>query len=210
MKILKRPLIAIGLLIAVLVAIAFALPNQFNVARSVTINAPAEKIYPLVATTGQWKNWSVWNRRDPNMKIDYAGPQSGLGAKWSWESKSEGSGEMEFTAAEPNKLLGYRLLFKDFNTTCQRHIETRAGRRRHKSHLEFRGRGRPQPDDALHGFDDGRHGRPGFRSGVGESQGACGAFITPCREIIARGRRLLGLPSIHAALQLYRASRQAE
>lgn len=117
MKILKRLLIAIGLLIAVLVAIAFTLPSQFNVARSVTINAPAEKIYPLVATTGQWKNWSVWNRRDPNMKIDYAGPQSGLGAKWSWESKSEGSGEMEFTAAEPNKLLGYRLLFKDFNTT---------------------------------------------------------------------------------------------
>ena len=117
MKILKRPLIAIGLLIAVLVAIAFTLPSQFNVARPITINAPAEKIYPLIATTRQWKNWSVWNRRDPNMKIDYAGPQSGLGAKWSWESKSEGSGEMEFTAAEPNKLLGYRLLFKDFNTT---------------------------------------------------------------------------------------------
>ena len=117
MRILKRLLIAIGLLISGLVAFAFALPNQFNVARSVTINAPAEKIYPLIATTRQWKNWSVWNRRDPNMKIDYAGPQSGLGAKWSWESKSEGSGEMEFTAAEPNKLLGYRLLFKDFNTT---------------------------------------------------------------------------------------------
>ena len=100
-----------------LVAIAFTLPSQFNVARSATINAPAEKIYPLIATTGQWKNWSVWNQRDPNMKIDYAGPQSGLGAKWSWESKCEGSGEMEFISAEPKKLLGYRLLFKDFNTT---------------------------------------------------------------------------------------------
>ena len=46
MKILKRLLIAIGLSIAMLVAIAFALPNQFNVARSVTINAPAEKFTP--------------------------------------------------------------------------------------------------------------------------------------------------------------------
>jgi uncharacterized protein YndB with AHSA1/START domain len=117
MRILKRLLIAVALLIVVLIAIAFALPSQFNVARSVTINAPAEKIYPLIATTGQWKNWTVWNQRDPNMKIDYTGPESGLGAKWSWESKIEGSGEMEFTAAEPNKLLGYRLLFKDFNTT---------------------------------------------------------------------------------------------
>ena len=54
MKILKRLLIAIGLLIAVLVAIAFTLPSQFNVARSATINAPAEKIYPpLIASTRQ-------------------------------------------------------------------------------------------------------------------------------------------------------------
>ena len=34
MRILKRLLIAIGLLISGLVAFAFALPNQFNVARS--------------------------------------------------------------------------------------------------------------------------------------------------------------------------------
>ena len=100
-----------------MVAIAFTLPSQFNVTRSAPINAPAEKIYPLIATTGQWKNWSVWNQLDPNMKIDYAGPEFGIGAKWSWEGKCEGSGEMEFTSAEPKKLLSYRLLFKDFNTT---------------------------------------------------------------------------------------------
>ena len=51
------------------------------------------------------------------MKIDYGGPEFGIGAKWSWESKSEGGGKMEFTAAEPNQLLGYRLLFKEFDTT---------------------------------------------------------------------------------------------
>lgn len=117
MKMVKRLLIGILLLIAVWVGIAFLLPSQFNVARSAIINAPAEKIYPLIATTRQWENWAVWKQRDPNMKIEYAGPESGIGAKWSWESKSEGSGEMEFTSAEPNKLLSYRLLFKDFNTT---------------------------------------------------------------------------------------------
>lgn len=117
MRIGKRILIGLLLFVVVLVAIGFVLPSQFNVSRSITIGAPAEKIYPLIATTKQWKNWTVWNQRDANMKIDYAGPESGVGAKWSWESKSEGSGEMEFTSAEPNKLLGYRLLFRDFNTT---------------------------------------------------------------------------------------------
>ena len=114
---IKRILFGLLILIAALVAISFLLPSQFNVARSVTIDAPPEKIYLLIANTREWKNWTVWNRRDPNMKIDYAGPESGLGAKWSWESKTEGSGEMEFTQAEPNKLLGYRLTFKEFNST---------------------------------------------------------------------------------------------
>ena len=88
-----------------------------NVARSVTINAAPEKIYPFIANTRERKNWTVWNRRDPIMKINFAGPESGVGAKWSCESKTEGSGEMEFTQAEPNKSLGYRLTFKDFNST---------------------------------------------------------------------------------------------
>ena len=117
MKILKRLLLGIVLLVVALVAISYVLPSKCKVSRSITINAPAEKIYPLIATTAQWKNWTVWNQRDPNMKIDYAGPASGIGAKWSWVSQSEGSGEMEFTAAEPNKRLDYRLVFKDFNTT---------------------------------------------------------------------------------------------
>ncbi len=56
MKMVKRLLIGILLLVAVLVGIAFLLPSQFNVARSATINAPAEKIYPLIATTRQYEN----------------------------------------------------------------------------------------------------------------------------------------------------------
>ena len=93
------------------------MPSELNVARSVTISATPEKVYSLIASTREWKNWTVWNRRDPNMKIEYAGPESGVGAKWSWETKTEGHGEMEVTQAEPNTLLDYRLEFKEFNST---------------------------------------------------------------------------------------------
>lgn len=98
----------IGLIVLLLLA-GFLLPSAFKAERSVTINAPAEKIYPLVANTKEWKRWTVWNQRDPNMQVTYAGPESGVGAKWDWKSKSEGNGGMEFTSAEPNKRLGYKL-----------------------------------------------------------------------------------------------------
>ncbi|TAG79177.1 MAG: polyketide cyclase [Burkholderiales bacterium] len=98
----------IGLVLVVLLA-GFLLPSTYSAQRSVTINAPADKVYPLVANVKAWKGWTVWNQRDPNMQLSYAGPESGVGAKWAWKSKTEGNGAMEFTAAEPNKRIAYAL-----------------------------------------------------------------------------------------------------
>jgi uncharacterized protein YndB with AHSA1/START domain len=86
------------------------------VVRSIVIQAPPEKVYPLIASPRQWTRWSVWMRRDPQMRIDYTGPESGSGAGWSWQSKSEGDGRMTFTDAEAARRIEYALFFKDFST----------------------------------------------------------------------------------------------
>ncbi|MCK6428392.1 MAG: SRPBCC family protein [Burkholderiaceae bacterium] len=114
MKWLIRVVLALVVLALAFVGIGFLLPSQFHVERSVVINAPAEKVYALIADPREWKRWTVWNQRDPAMKIEYAGPPSGVGAKWSWQSKTEGNGEMEFTEATPPNRLGYRLSFPEF------------------------------------------------------------------------------------------------
>jgi len=62
----------------------------------------------------RWKDWSVWTRRDPDMRITYGGPPFGMGAKWSWVSKTEGSGSMEFTRVEPDRSVEYALSFPEF------------------------------------------------------------------------------------------------
>lgn len=116
----------IGAVVLLLLA-GFLLPSGYSAQRSVTINAPAEKIYPMLMNTKAWKTWTVWNQRDPNMQITYSGPDSGVGAKWSWKSKNEGNGGMEFTAAEPNKKLSYTLVFDDMNPSSGDLILTPAG-----------------------------------------------------------------------------------
>ena len=123
MRFVKRALIALVLLLIVLVAVAYVLPSHYKVVRSIDIDAPPAKVYPLVATVKTWQQWAVWNRRDPNMKIVYSGPEAGTGAKWVWDSKSEGKGEMTLTAAEPDKRVGYSLYFPDFNSTANGNIE---------------------------------------------------------------------------------------
>jgi uncharacterized protein YndB with AHSA1/START domain len=118
MKVFKRILLGLVAIVILLVAVAYALPAHYIVVRSIVIDAQPEKIYPLVANTRAWKQWSAWNQRDPNMTIVYAGPESGAGAQWKWQSKSEGNGEMTLTAADPDRRIGYRLYFPDFNSTA--------------------------------------------------------------------------------------------
>ena len=113
MKIIKWLLIVIVVLAVGLVGVGFLLPSKFRVERSAAINAPAEKVYGLIADPRAWTRWTVWNKRDPAMKIVYSGAPTGVGAKWSWESKSEGNGAMEFTRADSPRVVEFNLAFPD-------------------------------------------------------------------------------------------------
>ncbi|HUN91270.1 MAG TPA: SRPBCC family protein [Burkholderiaceae bacterium] len=107
---------AIGALVLVallLLGVGFLLPGSYRIERSVEITAPATRVYPLIADPREWKRWSAWNRRDPAMLIDYSGPASGAGAAWSWRSRSEGNGRMEFTEAVADQRVAYALSFAD-------------------------------------------------------------------------------------------------
>lgn len=108
-KILKY---VVGILVLIL-ASGYLLPATYSAQRSVTINAPVEKVFPLVVNQKEWKRWSVWNQRDPSMQLTYSGPEGAVGSKWSWKSKSEGNGGMEWSAVEANKRIGYILAMED-------------------------------------------------------------------------------------------------
>jgi uncharacterized protein YndB with AHSA1/START domain len=115
MKIVQWVLAGVGAIALTLVLVGLLVPSKFRVERSIQINAPADRIYDYVVEPRKWKEWSVWARRDPQMRIVYSGPPFGMGARWSWESRTEGSGTMEFTRVEPNRRVDYALFFPQFN-----------------------------------------------------------------------------------------------
>ena len=126
MKWLKRIVLGVAVLVAVLLAVGMILPSGFKVQRSVEVAASPSRVYPLIASPREWKNWSVWNRRDPAMKVEYSGPESGVGAKWSWQSKTEGNGTMEFTAAVQDQRVDYSLHFLDFDMRSKGQLQLQA------------------------------------------------------------------------------------
>lgn len=115
MKILQWTLAFIGMIVLAALAVGFFLPSKFEVTRTIVIKAPDAKIYDEIADPRRWKEWSAWSRRDPDMDVSYSGPPFGQGAKWSWKSRKEGSGSMEFTRVDPNRRVEYSLYFPAFN-----------------------------------------------------------------------------------------------
>jgi len=114
MKFIQWTLAALGALVLLVLLGGFFIPSAFSVQRSTVINAPPKKIFDYVVEPRKWAQWSVWSQRDPDMRITYSGPPFGMGAKWSWVSKSEGTGTMEFTRIEPDRVVEFSLYFPDY------------------------------------------------------------------------------------------------
>lgn len=126
MKIVLKILGGLALLVLLLVIVAFVLPRQYHVERSLVMKTPPEAVIAQVADLSSWKNWGAWQERDPGMKLSYSTPTSGVGAWSSWESAKEGNGKMTITEITPQKV-AYLLEFPDYGMTSNGAIEVRPG-----------------------------------------------------------------------------------
>ncbi len=89
-------------LVGLLLTVGTLLPRRWRVERSITIAAPPEKLYPLVANLRRWQDWSVWTRElDPALRNTFEGPELGAGGSWSWAGPSMGHGRLVITEADP-------------------------------------------------------------------------------------------------------------
>jgi uncharacterized protein YndB with AHSA1/START domain len=98
--------VVLAIIIAAVLILAATKPDTFRIERTAIVNAPAEKIFPLIADFHQWLNWSPWEGRDPALKRTYSGAERGNGAVYAWEgNKNVGSGRMEILeATTPSKV----------------------------------------------------------------------------------------------------------
>ncbi|MCP4618051.1 MAG: SRPBCC family protein [Bradyrhizobium sp.] len=98
--------LVIAVAIAAVLILAATKPDTFRIERSISINAPAEKIFAVLSDFHQWIGWSPWEGMDPALKRSYGGAERGKGAIYGWEgNKQVGSGRMEILeATAPSKL----------------------------------------------------------------------------------------------------------
>ncbi len=105
MKIIKFILAFLAIAILAVVVIGFFLPQTAQVERSISINQSADKVFAIVNNPSRFNEWSPWHEIDPNTQYEFSGPESGVGAKMSWNSehKHVGKGTQEIIESVTNE-----------------------------------------------------------------------------------------------------------
>jgi uncharacterized protein YndB with AHSA1/START domain len=96
-------------------------PDTFTFARSTVVQAPAERVFPLIADPVTFNTWNPFNE-DPSITGAYSGPLRGPGARYSFESKRAGTGYTEIVEeAFPRRLVVRLVMTRPF--ACDNRVE---------------------------------------------------------------------------------------
>ena len=105
-------LLAIAVVVVLFVLIVATRPSQFRVSRSTRISASPARIFPQVNELRKWEAWNPWGKLDPNMKLVYDGPPTGVGASYTWAGNNQvGEGMSTIINSQPTERVLLRLDF---------------------------------------------------------------------------------------------------
>lgn len=91
---------------------------DFSLSRSTRIQAPPERVHPLLDDFREWQKWSPWEGVDPDLHRDYSGPDHGVGSTYHWSgNRKAGEGEMTITGSTPASVVVDLAFLKPFKAT---------------------------------------------------------------------------------------------
>ncbi|MFH7000496.1 SRPBCC family protein [Flavobacterium bizetiae] len=114
MGIIKKILVILILILAIVLVAAYFMPKNYAVEREITISKPVDSVFNYVKYLKNQNEFSVWANIDPKMKVTYSGTDGSVGSKSAWESdvKEVGVGEQEITNITEGKRIDFALRFK--------------------------------------------------------------------------------------------------
>lgn len=112
MKILKKIIIWLLVLIAILVLVAYLLPGTYKVERSTLIKGDREMVFSMVCDYENWELWTPWgSEMDSTLIIENIG-NCEVGAVHKWDGKEMGKGEMKIIELIPGEMIIWEMGFE--------------------------------------------------------------------------------------------------
>lgn len=126
---LKKILIGLGVLVALVLVAGAILPKDFEVEREITINKPKSAVFEYLKYMKNNAEWSPWVKADPNIAIELAGSEDGkIGAVYNWRgNKDVGVGSQTIAGMIEGDRIDYDLHFREpFENTAKAALITSA------------------------------------------------------------------------------------
>ncbi len=87
-------------------------PSTLATERSVTVAAKPSDVYPYANDFDGWMKWNPWKDLDPDQKVTFSEPRSGVGAWYEWQGNDTvGRGKMTIRETTPDSRVVWDLAF---------------------------------------------------------------------------------------------------
>ena len=113
---MKKILIGLGAVIALVLLVGLLLPGKMEVSKSILINAPAGYVFEEINDLKRNPEWSYWNSLYKEMTVTYGEVSTGVGAVSEWDGPESGKGKMTIVESIPNQSIKMDLDFVEQGT----------------------------------------------------------------------------------------------
>jgi uncharacterized protein YndB with AHSA1/START domain len=112
-----------AVLLAALLLYAATKPDVCQFARSIRIAAPPERVFPMINDLRAMNEWNPFVKADPNIRLDYSGPDHGVGAVNCFSGNGKvGAGQAKIIeSVNPSKVV--MALRMDSPMKCENRVE---------------------------------------------------------------------------------------
>ena len=117
---LKKFAITMGAFFGITIIMGLVMSADYDVKRSVEINASPTQIHKIVGDLNQWSKWTPWQKNDPNTKIEVSEISTGVGASQKWVGGK--SGQLDVTRSSEDYGVDYNLSFTGEGTLTKSSI----------------------------------------------------------------------------------------
>lgn len=127
MKLLKKIGIVLLVLLVLIIAAIFLVPQTFQVSVTEKIDAKPSTLYNIVSDLTLEEAWNPWQQQDTSMVVTYGDITEGKGASYSWDSEAMGSGSAEHIESIKNEKITSSLNFGGMGEGVANHIFEKDG-----------------------------------------------------------------------------------
>src|SRR3546814_14008091 len=105
-------LISLAIVAVLFLLVALVLPSSRHLTEKVETNRKMTIVYDTLNSLRRFSDWNPLVLRDPRMKLQLSGPDSGVGARMDYTSSNPqlGTGSWEITATEHNARVSYAIV----------------------------------------------------------------------------------------------------